>query len=97
MRSHDFADDGETEAGALLLFPRAAPEPLENVLSIRPRHAAAAISHFDPAGTIDRYGHFRPSRRVNDRVFDQIAQRIFERVSVCFNVPWRLGSGERNR
>src|SRR5262249_8947729 len=96
MRSHDFADDGEAEAGAFLLFARAAPEPLETALPILWRHAAAAIGHFDAAGTIDRQGHFRPSRRVSDRVFDQISQRIFERVSVCFDVHWPLGSGERN-
>src|SRR5207247_1091156 len=93
MRSHDFADDGKAEAGALLLFPRAAPKPLEDALSILPRHAAAAIGHVDPAGTIDRHGHFRSSRRVSDRVLDQISQRIFERVNVCFDVHWPLGSG----
>src|SRR6516165_3134366 len=51
MRSHDFADDSEAESGAFLFFTRAAPEPLEDVLSIVPRHAAAAIGHFDPAPT----------------------------------------------
>src|SRR5262245_6079097 len=56
MRSHDFADDGEAEAGAFLLFARAAPEPFENVLPILSRDAAAAIGHLDPAGTIDRRG-----------------------------------------
>src|SRR5262249_60822290 len=91
MRAHNFADDGKAEAGALLLFARAAPEPLENVLSIPPRHATAAIGHVDPAGTIDRHDHFRSSRRVNDRVLDQISQRILERVSVCFDVHWPLG------
>src|SRR6266516_1393906 len=34
MRSHDLADDGETETGTLLLFPRAAPEPFEDVFAI---------------------------------------------------------------
>src|SRR5215472_13588520 len=53
MRSHDFADDGEAEAGPFLLFARAAPEPFENVLPILPWHAAAAIGHLDPAATID--------------------------------------------
>src|SRR5262249_31273170 len=96
MRSHDFADDSEAEAGAFLLFAPAAPEPLENVLTILPRHAAAAISHFDPAGAVDRHGHFRSSWRVNDRVLKQISQRIFERVSVCFHVHGPLGSDERN-
>src|SRR3984893_14091973 len=96
MRSRDFADDGEAEAGAFLLFARPTPEPLENFLSILLRHAAAAIGHVDPAGTIDRHGHFRSSRRVSDGVLNQISQRIFERVSVCFDVHWPLGSGERN-
>src|SRR5262249_42055066 len=96
MRSHDFVDDGEAEAGAFLLFARAAPEPFENVLSMLWRHAATAIGHFNPAGTIDRHGHFRSCRRVSERVLDQISQRVFERVGVCFNVHWPLGSGERN-
>src|SRR5262245_35964281 len=96
MRSHDFVDDGEAEAGALLLFAPAAPEPLENVLTILPRHAAAAIGHLDPAATIDRHGHFRSRRRVNDRVLNQISQRIFERVTVCFYVDWPLASDEGN-
>jgi hypothetical protein len=86
MRSHDFADDGEAEAGPFLLFARATPEPFENVLPILPWHAAAAIGHLDPAGTMDRHGHFRSRRRVNDRVLNQISQRILERVSVCFHV-----------
>jgi Lipocalin-like domain len=34
MRSHDFADDGEAQAGAFVSLPRTAPEPLENVLAI---------------------------------------------------------------
>src|SRR5262249_49503771 len=96
MRAHDFADDGEAEAGAFLLFARAAPEPLENVLAILWRHAATAIGHFDAAGTIDRHGHLRSRRRVSDRVLDQVPEGIFERVSVCFHVHWPLGSGERN-
>src|SRR5262249_29312264 len=54
MRSHDFADDGEAEAGAFLLFAPAAPEPFENVLSILWRNAAAAIGHLNPAGAVDR-------------------------------------------
>src|SRR5262249_41086301 len=96
MRSHDLADDGEAEAGAFLLFAPAAPEPFENVLSILWRHAAAAIGHFNPTGTIDLHGHFRSSRRVNDRVLNQISQCILERVSVCFHVHWPLGFDERN-
>src|SRR5262249_43245957 len=63
-----FADDGEAEPGPFLLFARAAPEPFENVLPILPWHAAAAIGHLDPAATIDRHGHFRSRRGVNDRV-----------------------------
>src|SRR5262249_58537172 len=78
MRPHDLADDGEAEAGAFLLFAPAAPEPFENVLSILRWHAAAAIGHFNPAGAIDRHGHFCSSRRVNDRVLNQISQRILE-------------------
>src|SRR5262249_2666738 len=74
MRSHDFADDGEAEAGPFLLFGRAAPEPLENVLSILWRHTAAAIGHFNPPSTVDRHGHFRSRRCVNDRVLNQISQ-----------------------
>src|SRR5262245_63445573 len=96
MRPHDLADDGEAEAGAFLLFAPAAPEPFENVLSILRWHAAAAIGHFYPAPAIDRHGHFRSSRRVNDRVLDQISQRILERVSVCFHVHGPLGSDERD-
>src|SRR5215467_3115788 len=96
MRSHDFADDGEAEAGPFLLFARATPEPFENVLPILPWHAAATIGHLDPAATIDRHGHFRSRRGVNDRVLNQISQRILERVSVCFYVDWSLGSDERN-
>src|SRR5499427_9945003 len=97
MRAHDFVDDGEAEAGAFLLFTRAAPEPLEDILAIPPRHAATAIGHFDAAGTIDRHGHFRSSRRVSDRVLNQISQRVFDGVSVCFYVHWPLGSGKCNR
>src|SRR5215510_13819311 len=96
MRAHDFADDGEAESGPFLLFTRAAPEPLENALSIRPRHAATAIGHFDPAPTIDRHRHFRSSRGVSNSVLDQVPEGIFERVGVCFYVHWPLGSGERN-
>src|SRR6516164_6155671 len=92
MREHDFADDGEAEAGAFLLFTRAAPEPLENVLAILWRHAAAAIGHFDAAGTIDRHVHFRSRRRVSDRVLDQVPEGIFERMNVCFHVHWPVGS-----
>src|SRR5215472_16542025 len=96
MRAHDFVDDGEAEAGAFLLFTRAAPEPLEDALAIPPRHAATAIGHFDAGGAIDRYSHFRSSRRVSDRVLDQVPQLILERVSVGFHVHRPLGSGERN-
>src|SRR6516164_2363931 len=97
MRSHDLADDGEAEAGAFLLFAPAAPEPFENVRSILWRHTTAAIGHFNPASTVDRHGHFGSSWRVNDRVLDQISQRIFERVSVRFHVHWPLGSDKRYR
>src|SRR5262249_4500032 len=69
---------------------------LENVLAILWRHAATAIGHFDAAGTIDRHGHFRSSRRVSDRVLNQISQRVFDGVSVCFYVHWPLASRERN-
>src|SRR6516164_11780616 len=55
MRAHDFGDDGETEAGALLLFARAAPEPLEDVRAILWQNTAAAIRDFDAARVIDRH------------------------------------------
>src|SRR5262249_2384233 len=67
MRWHVLAEEGEAEAGAFLLFAPAAPEPFENVLSILWRNAAAAIGHLNPAGAVDRHGHFGSSRRVNDR------------------------------
>src|SRR5262249_59330840 len=56
MRSHGFTDDGEAQAGAFVSLPRAAPEPLEDVLAIISRHAAAVVSHFNPTGAIDRHG-----------------------------------------
>src|SRR5262245_28460114 len=85
MRSHGFADDSETKAGAFVPFPGAAPEPFENVLAILRRHAVAVISHFNPTA-IDRDGHLRSVWRVQDRVLDQISEGIFERVSVSVHL-----------
>src|SRR4029077_605870 len=60
MRSHGFAHNSETEAGAFISLSWAAPEPFENVLAILSRHAVTAIGHFNPTGAIDCHGHLRP-------------------------------------
>src|SRR5262249_9502751 len=95
MRSHGFADDGETQAGAFVSLPRAAPEPFENVLAILSRHASAVISHFNPTSA-DRHGHLRSIRRVQDGVLDEISEGIFERVSVSVDLH-RLPGADKSK
>src|SRR5262249_24645776 len=97
MRSHGFPDNGEAQAGAFVSLPRAAPEPFENVLAIISRDAAAVISHFNSTSAIDRHGHLRSIRRVQDGVLDQISERIFERVSVSVDLHRLLGADKCNR
>src|SRR5262245_54006025 len=96
VRSHGFADDSETKAGAFVPLPGAAPEPFENVLAILWRHAAAVISHFNPTRAFDCDGHLRSIRGVQDGVLDQISERIFERVSVSVDLHRLLGADKCN-
>src|SRR5262249_10949205 len=65
------------------------PPPRQNRLkmfsrSFRGTPQPRSATSIRPA--VDRDGHFRSRRGVNDRVLNQISQRIFERVSVCFYV-----------
>src|SRR6516225_640828 len=73
------------------------PPPRQNRLKMLSRSCRGTPRHLDPAATIDRHGHFRSRRRVNDRVLNQISQCILERVSVCLHLRWPLASDERNR
>jgi len=54
------------------------------------------ISHFNPTSAIDRHGHLRSIRRVQDGILDQISEGIFEGVSVSVHLHRLFGADKSN-
>jgi hypothetical protein len=80
MRLDDLQNDRQTQTGAVGASSLAAPEALEDVRPIVGRDPRPAVLDTDRAPLVDFDDHLGSRRRMHERVFDQIAQRIFDRA-----------------
>ena len=76
MRPDDLHDDRQTQPGSVGTNPFAAPEALKDVRPIFRRNAWTAVQDADRALRVDLDDHFGPRRRMHERIFNEIAQRI---------------------
>jgi hypothetical protein len=74
--------DGEAQARTRHFDCASAPEALEDALPILERDASASVGHDNRSIRRNTYRHLCLWRRMTNGVFDEIAQRVADRVGV---------------
>src|SRR5262252_3237304 len=82
MRPSYLHNNRQAQTGTVGANASAAPEALEDALPILCRDTRTTVLHADRALWVDLDDHLRSCRRMHERVFDQIAQRICDRRSI---------------
>src|SRR5450631_2177185 len=94
MRFHDLRDDGETQPGAVRGRRVAAPEALEDPRAIFLRYARPAVADVDAAAGARADRDFGARRRVDDRILDQVADRVVDGIGVAADNDRSVGPDE---
>ena len=94
---NDLHDDRQAQTGTVGANALAAPETLEDALPVFGWDARTAVLHADRALRVNLDDHLRSRRRMHERVFDQIAQRICDRRIISNHDGRVIGAGERDR
>ncbi len=82
MGGGDPLNDGQPQPGAVAAAP-AAPEALEQALTVGSRHSRAAIGHLQRRLCADRDLDRGVGRRVLQCVLDQVAHRLAQRLGIA--------------
>ena len=93
MRPDDFHHDCQTQTGAFATHAFAPPKTLEEVGSILGWDARTAVLHADRTLGVDLDDHLRSRRRMDERVFDQIPQRVCDRRGISDDDDRLIGAG----
>src|SRR6516164_9320002 len=83
MRLHDLLDNRETEPGARNPISLCAPKPLKNPFPLLRRNAISSVGDTYTAVAIHPYRDLLSSRRVDDRVFQQVSQCGFDGICIA--------------
>ena len=97
VRSHGLPDNRQTESRALKLRSPSAPKTIEYAFSICGWDARSSIGYAYGSFWINPHKNFRPGGRMNNRIFNQVSNRIGDRVRVSFGMYWNVGPLECNR
>src|SRR5271169_4806379 len=85
MCPDDLHDDRQSEPRALGSDPSTTPETIENARSVLDRDARSTVQNSQRAIPADINDHLSPNRRMRQRIFDEIAQRVANRGSITGN------------
>jgi len=80
---HDLLDNRETESGARNRISLCAPKPLKNPFPLLRRNAISSVGDTYTAVAIHPYRDLLSSRRVDDRVFQQVSQCGFDGICIA--------------
>ena len=83
MRPHDLAHDRKPEPGALPKTIPAPPKAIEDMLSISERNPGTAIGDLDGRRRTHLDDDLGARRGVGYRVFDEISDRILDRMAIA--------------
>src|SRR6266436_10175657 len=83
MRFHDLRDDGEPQPGAVCGRRPAPPEALEDPLAVFAGHARSVVADVDAAVGARADRDFGVWWRVDDRILDQVADRVVDGIGVA--------------
>ena len=97
MRPDYLHDDCQTQTGAVGANSLAAPEALKDALPILGWDAGTAVLYADRTLRIDLDDHLSSRRRMHERVFDQITQRICDRRGISGDDDRVISAGQRDR
>jgi len=96
MRLHDFFDDRKPEPGAGAARLPATPEAVEQMRPILEARAPATIGDADAAVRRELHSHLRVRRCKCNRILEQVAQRVLDRVPVPSNMNRVISADKRD-
>ena len=94
MGFHDLRDDGEAQPGAVRGRRPAAPEALENPRAVFLGHARPVVADVDAAAGARADRDFAARRCVDDRILDQVADRVVDGIGVAADNDGSIGADE---
>src|SRR5438477_3626319 len=97
MCPDDLHNDRQPQTGTFGTSSLTAPEALEDVRPILSRDARTAVRDADRALRVDLDDHFGSLRRMRERVFNKVSQRIGNCHTISGDDDGVLGAGERDR
>src|SRR5205814_7731366 len=97
VRSRDLQDNRQSQSRAVGSNALPTPEPIKDARPVSDRYARPTVQNTKGTLLTDIDNHFRRRRRMRERILDEIAQRIPNRVSVTDDDDWMIGAGQRDR